>query len=95
MLGDEAGQRHGEIEPHRHRPAARVGEAIHLLFRFAAPLADQDFFVFQRRRVDRAETVGAINPPGRFDQPFARNHRLGQIIAKSLERARFDHGVRV
>ena len=92
VLGGEAGQRHRQVEPQPHPAAAVVLKLVKLLVGLLAPFAGQDFQVLQGRRVDRAEAVGAINPPGRVDQPLARNHRLRQIIAEALERARFDHG---
>ena len=55
-------------------------------------LAEQDLGVFQGRRVDRREAVGAIDPPGLLEQTFARDHQVGQIIAESSQGARLDHG---
>ena len=90
VLRREAGQRHRQIEPQPDPALAVVLELVELLVGLLAPLAGEDFQIFQRRRVDRAEAVGAIDAPRRVDQPLARNHRLGQIIAKALERARLD-----
>ena len=91
VLGGEAGQRHGQVEPHADLAAAVVLELVELLVGFVAPLAGEDFQVLQRRRVDRAEAERAIDLLGRGDQPLARDHRLGQIVAKAFERAGFDH----
>ena len=55
-----------------------------------AALAEQDFGVFQGRRVDGGEAVGAIDPAGLFQQAFARNHQVRKIIAKAFERPRRD-----
>ena len=85
--GGEAGQRHRQIEPQPDPAPAVVLKLVELLVGLLAPLAGQDFQVLQGRRVDGAEAVGAIDPPGRVDQPLARNHRLRQIIAETLERA--------
>ena len=87
VLRGEAGQRHRQVEPQPHPAPAVVLELVELLVGLLAPLAGQDFQVLQRRRVDRAEAVGAIDPPGRVDQPLARNHRLRRIVAETLERA--------
>ena len=87
MFGGEAGQRHRQVEPQPHPAAAVVLKLVELLVGLFAPLAGQDFQVLQGGRVDGAEAVGAINPPGRVDQPFARNHRLRRIIAETLQRA--------
>jgi hypothetical protein len=43
-----------------------VGEPVELLVRLLAPLAGEDLEVFQRRRVDRREAVGAIDAPRFF-----------------------------
>ena len=67
-------------------------EAVDLLVGFLAALAGENFQVLQGRRVDGAEAVGTIDPPGRFDEAFAGNHRFRQIIAEALERARRDQG---
>ena len=66
VLGGEAGQRHGEIEPQPDPPPAVVLEAVDLLVGLVAALAGEDFQVFQGRRVDGAEAIGTIDPPGRF-----------------------------
>ena len=97
VLGHEAGQRHRQVEPQPDPTPAVVLELVKLLVGLVAPLAGEDFQIFERRRVDRAETVGAINPPGRVDQPLARNHDFRRIIAEALQRAgsdacRFGHG---
>ena len=94
VLGGEAGQRHGEIEPQADVAAAVVLEAVELLVGFLAPLAEQDFEVLERRRVDRAEAVGAKDAPGRVHDPLARHHRLRQIVAEAFERAGLDAGSR-
>ena len=44
----------------------------------------------RRRRIDRAVAEGAIHRLRRRDQRLAGHHRLGQIIAKTLERPWFD-----
>ena len=87
VLGGEAGQRHGQVEPQADLAAAVVLEAVELLVGLVAPLAGEDFQILQRRRVDRAEAVGAIDAARGLDEPLARHHRLGQIVAKALERA--------
>ena len=96
VLRGEAGQRHRQVEPQPDPAAAVVLKLVELLVGLFAPLAGEDFQVLQGRRVDRAEAVRAIDPPGRVDQPLARNHRLRQIVAETLERAgrdafRFGH----
>ena len=92
VLGGEAGQRHGEVEPQADVAAAVVLEAVELLVGFRAALAEQDFEVLQRRRVDRAEAVGAKDAPRGVDDLLARHHRLRQIVAEALERAGLDAG---
>ena len=67
--------------------AAVVLELVELLVGLLAPLAGEDLQVLQRRRVDRAEAVRAVHPPGRVDQPLARDHRLRQVVAEALEGA--------
>jgi hypothetical protein len=84
MLGDEPRQRHGEIEPQAHVAAAVILKAVELLVGFLAPFAGEDLEVLKRRRVDRPESIGAIDPPRRLDDPLPRHHRLGKIIAKTF-----------
>jgi hypothetical protein len=67
-----------------------VLELIELLVGFLAPLARENLQVFQGRRVDGGKAVPAIDPPRGLDQPLARDHGLGQIVAEALERPRLD-----
>ena len=90
MLSGEPGQRHREVEPHAHVPAAVVLELVELLVGFRAPFAQQNLQVFQRRRIDRAEPVGAKHAPRRVDDPLARQHGFRQVIAEALQGARLD-----
>ena len=97
VLRGEAGQRHRQIEPQPDPPPAVVLEAVELLVGLVAALAGEDLQVFQGRRVDGAEAVGTIDPPGRFHEAFAGDHRLRQIVAKAFQGARgnkafFRHG---
>ena len=94
VLGGEAGERHGEVEPQADVAAAVVLEVVELLVGFVAPLAEEDFEVLERRRIDRAKAVGAIDAPGRVDDLLARHHRFRQIVAETFERARLNerHG---
>ena len=69
-----------------------VGEAVHLFVAFIATFAGEDFQVFECRCVDWAEAIGAVNPLGGGDEPFARDHLLRQIVAETLEGAGGDHG---
>ena len=91
MLGTEAGERHREVEPHADLAAAVVGEAIELLVGLGTPLAREDLEVFERRRVDRGEAEGAVDPPGHVENALAGQRLRGQMITKSLQRARLDH----
>ena len=97
VLRGKTGQRHREIEPQPDPPLAMILEAVELLVGFLAALAGEDFQVFQGRRVDGAEAVGAIDPPGRFHEAFAGDHHLRQIVAEALQgaggnKAFFRHG---
>ena len=87
VLRGETGQRHREIEPQPDPPPAVVLEAIELLVGLLAALAGEDFQVLQGRRVDGAEAVGTIDPPGRFHEAFAGDHRFRQIVAEAFQRA--------
>lgn len=93
VLGGEAGKGDGEVEPHRHVPVALVAEAEHLLVGFVTPFAEQDFAVFQCRRVDRAEPVTAVDPAGDVDDVFARHRHIRQRVAEALQRLRLDQFV--
>ncbi len=90
MLRDEPRQRDRQVKPHADVASAMILETVKLLVGLVAPFAGENFEVLQRGRVDRAEAVRAIHAPRGLDQPLARNHRLGQIIAKAFQRARFD-----
>ncbi len=87
------GQRNGQVEAQSDVPATVVFEFVELLVGFLAAFSEQNIEVFQRRRVNRAETVGAVNTDGRFDEAFAGQHDVRQKIAKTFERARRDHFV--
>ena len=65
-------------------------EPVELLVGLVAPLAGEDLQILQRRRVDRAESVRAVDPSSRVDQPLAGNHRLRQRDRETLERAGLD-----
>ena len=94
VLGGEAGQRHGEVEPQADVAAAVVLEAVELLVGFGAAFAEEDFEVLEGRRVDRAEAVGAKDAAGRVHDLLARQHRLRQVVAEALERPGLDSGGR-
>ena len=47
-----------------------VLKAVELPVRFGAALAEQDLGVFEGRRVDRREAVGAVDLAGLFDEPL-------------------------
>ncbi len=53
VLRGEAGQGHGQVEPHGDVAFPLVGEAEELLVGLFAPFSQQDFGVFERGRVDR------------------------------------------
>jgi hypothetical protein len=59
-------------------------------FRLLRHFAQEDFRVFQGRRVNRHEAVGTINLPSLFQKMLARNHQLRRIIPKSFQRPRLD-----
>ena len=61
VLGDEAGQGHGQVETQPHVASAVVLELIELAVGLFAPLAGQDLQVLQGRRVDGAEAVGPVD----------------------------------
>ena len=84
VLGREAGERHRQVEAQGHVAVAMIAEAVDELVGFVAALAEQDLGVFQGRRVDRREAVGAIDAPGLFQQLLARDHQFRQIIAETL-----------
>ena len=91
VRGHEAGERHGQVEAQRHPPSAVVGEPVDLLVGLVAALAEQDLRVLERRRVDRAEAVGAVDGPRRVHR-LARQHDVGQVVAEALQHPRFDAG---
>ena len=91
VLRDEPGQRHGQVEPHADFATAMISKLVELLVGLVAPLAGEDFEVLERRRVDRREAIRAIDPlRGRRSAASRGIIASGKIIAKALERARFD-----
>src|SRR4029077_8925770 len=80
----------GEIEPQGDIAAARIGKAVELFVGLLPSLAQQNLRVFESRRIDGREAVGAIDAPGDLEQALPRYHQLGGIIAKSLERSWLD-----
>ena len=59
VLGGEAGQRHRQVEAQPDPAAAVVLKLVKLLVGLLAPFAGEDLQVFQGRRVDGHEAVGA------------------------------------
>ena len=90
VLGAEPGEGHGEVKPQAHVAAAMVLEAVELLVGLVAPLAGEDLEVFERRRVDRREAVGAVDAAGDVENLFAGQGLRRQVVAKALERTGFD-----
>ena len=90
VLRGEASQRNGEVEAEADVAAAVVLKAVELLVGFRAAFAQEDFEVFQRRRIDRAEAVRAKYAAGRIDDLLARQHGLRQIVAEAFQRAGLD-----
>ena len=93
MLGSKPGEGNGEVEPHSHLPATVVGKPVELLVGLLAPLAGQDLEVFKRRRVDRRETVGAVDAAGHVQHPLPDEGLGRQVVAETLEGAWLDHVV--
>jgi hypothetical protein len=91
VLGREAGEGNGEVEPHPHVAAAMVLKAVQLLVGLLAALAGEDLQVFERRRVDRRETVGAVDAAGDVEHALAGQGLRRQVVAEALERAWFNH----
>jgi hypothetical protein len=90
VLRREAGQEHREVKPHADFAPAVVFETVHLPVGFVATLSRQHFQVFEGRRVDGAVAVGPVDSARRIDQPFARNHRRRQLVAKAFQCTRCD-----
>ena len=84
VLSDEAGERHGEVEPQADVATAVILEFIELLVGFVAPLAGEDLKILEGRGVDRTKAVAAIDPPRGLDDPLPRHHRLGEVIAETF-----------
>ena len=91
VLGAKPGKRHRQIEPHADLAAAMVGEAIELLVGLLAPLPREDLEILQRRRVDRRESVGAVDAAGDIEDFFAGQRLRRQVVAEAFERSRFNH----
>ena len=65
VLGREAGERNGQVEAQGHVAVAVILEAVEMSYvGLVAALAEQDFGVFQGRRVDGREAVGAVDRAG-------------------------------
>ena len=91
VLGGEPGEGHGQVEPHPHLAATVVGEPVELLVGLLAPLAGEDLEVFERRRVDRREAVGAVDAAGDVEHPLPGEGLGREMVAEAFERAGLDH----
>ncbi len=100
MLGDVAGQRHGEVEMQRHlgggvlaRPGGQPRQGINLLLHHA--LGRQHLLALDRRGLDRREAepleLGADHP----EQPLLDQLLLRQPLRKAADRLGFDDGLGV
>ncbi len=90
VLSDEAGEGHGEVEPHGHIPFALIGEPEHLFVGFFAAFSEEHFGVFECGRVDGCEPVAAIDTSSGVDELFAGHHLIGEEVPEAAERLRFD-----
>ena len=90
VLSSEAREGDRQVEPERDVTPTVVREAIHLLVGLVPPLAEQHLRVLEGGRVDRREAEGAIDLTSRVDQPLARDHAGGDVVAEALERPRLD-----
>jgi hypothetical protein len=94
VLGGEPGQRHGEVEPQPHLPAAVVGEPVGLAVGLVAALPEQDLLVLQGRSGDGGEAVALEDPAGRGQQGLAPEHPAGELVAEAAQGAGLDRGLR-
>jgi len=73
-----------QIEAEGDIAVAVVFEAVKLLVGLFAAFSQEDFRIFERRRIDRREPITAVDVSRFFEKAFARNHDLGRIIAEAL-----------
>ena len=90
VLRGKACQRNGQIKTQGNIAIAVILKTVELLVGLIAAFAEQDFCVFERRRIDRAESVTAVHGPRGIDQRLARDHRIRKIVPESLEGPGFD-----
>ena len=74
MLCRESGKGHCQVKAQRHIPASVVGEPVHQLVRLIAPLAQQDFGIFEGGCVDRQEAITTKGDPGCLQQVLTGDH---------------------
>jgi hypothetical protein len=91
VFGDKTGERNGQVKAEGYVPAAVIGKAVHLAFRFPAALSQQYFGVFQRRRVYRDKAEGTERRLDFFHQKAAGTFLGGEKIPKTLEYSWFYH----
>ena len=98
VLGDEPGQRHGQVEPQRQlagRPSF-IGDLEDLpqdLFR-AGPLAGQDLHPLDMRRLDRHEAEPGERLAEHREHALAGNHHRRRQVSQAAGNAGVDHGAR-
>ncbi len=85
VRGHEAGEGDGEVEAQGHVPLAVVPEAVDLLVRLPAALAQQDLGVLQGRGVDGHEAEAPEHAGELFLHGQAAHLRLGQGIAEAAQ----------
>ena len=83
--GHEAGEGDGEVEAQGHVPLAVVPEAVDLLVRLPAALAQQDLRVLQGRGVDGHEAEAPENAGKLLLHRQAAHLRLRQGIAEAAQ----------
>ena len=84
VLSGEPSQRDRQVKSQADLTATMIDEFVELAVCFLAPFAGQNLQILERRRIDRTETIRAIDTLGCFDQLFARHHGRRQIITKPL-----------
>ncbi len=90
MLGSESSQGHRQVKSQPYLAAAVVLEMVELSIRFFAPLAAENFQVFQGGWIDGAEAIRALDLASGFHETLTWDHRFRQVIPKTLEGSRLD-----
>jgi hypothetical protein len=91
VLGDDAGQRHGEVEAEAELFLLRVGDPEDRPLGLGAGAAGEDVEVLDGGGGERHEAVVLVDAANRVDHLLAGQHLVGKEVAETAGEPRLDH----